>query len=405
MIFAAIDWAEDFNTVMLMDEQGRILERQRIASQADELSHLDFLLARRQPPQQVHVAIELHSSLLLDRLLRLGVNVYGLNPKCAERIRECHTPTGIKDDDRDAWSMAEYLRTAHQRLRPLKADSDQTRALKEWVGLRETLVQERTAQMQRLRSHLVRWHPHLLKAAPDLWRDWPLALLEDFPIADDFARITHKQIVQWAQGRRLRTLTLERIATAASRPSPTVAASRNPAHAAHVRFRTQAIRQLNQQIEHIDATLNERVAQHPDAFIFRSLPRAGDVTVAAMLAGFGDDRTRWSGHEEVAARWGVTPVTIQSGKHCSVRRRQACDRTLHQSWTWFAFNTVRREDCWAREEYQGKRKAGASHYTTLRGIADKWVKIAYRCWQNKTAYDEQFHRRQREARRAPRMKT
>jgi transposase len=403
MIFAAIDWAEESNFVLLMNEEGQILERIRIASQVDHLSHLDFLLARRQPSQEVHVAIELHSSLLLDRLLQLGVAVYGLNPKSAQRIRERFTPTGIKDDERDAWSMAEYLRTSYQRLRPLKPDSDETKALQEWVRLREQLVQERTVQLQRLRSHLACWHPHALQAIGDLGSRWTLDLLEEFPVADTFAALKHGQVVQWCRGRRLRMLTVERIATAASRPSPTAAAARNAIHVAEVRFRVQTLRHLNRQIDEIERTLAELVACHPDAFIFQSLPNAGDVTVATMLAGFGDDRARWSSHEEVAARWGVTPITIQSGKHCRVHRRRACDTTLRQGWTWFAFNTVRREGCWAREEYQAKRQAGAAHYTVLRGVADKWVKIAYRCWMNRTPYDEQHHQRQRELRRALRM--
>lgn len=71
-----------------------------------------------------------------------------------------------------------------------------------------------------------------------------------------------------------------------------------------------------------------------------------------MLAGFGEDRERWNGHEEVAARWGVAPITIQSGKHRTVRRRRACNRTTHQAWLWFAFNTIRKTGCWARDVYQ-----------------------------------------------------
>lgn len=403
MFFAAIDWAEESHLLLLMDEQGQVLERQRIASQVDALSHLDFLLARKQPPEQVCVALELHSSLLLDRLLRLGVGVYGLNPKCAERIRERFTPSGVKDDERDAWSMAEYLRTSYQRLRPLKPDSDDTVALQEWVRQREQLVQERTAQLQRLRSHLACWHPHALQAVKDLGNQWTLDLLDDFPTADSFAALKRRQVVRWARGRGLRMLTVERVAIAAGRPSPTAAAARNLAHAAEVRFRVSALRQLNRQIEEIDHTLADLVRRHPDAFIFQPLPRAGDVTIATMLAGFGDDRSRWDGHEEVTARWGLTPITIQSGKHRRVRCRRACDATMRQGWTWFAFNTVREEACWAREDYQAKRKTGAAHYTVLRGLADKWAKITYHCWLTRTPYDEQYYRQQRQTRQALRI--
>ena len=106
MIFAAIDWAEEKHYVVLLDEQGTVVEREWIPHEQTALAHLDWLLTHREPIDQVHVAIELHDSLLLDRLLSLGVNVYGLNPKSAKRARERFTPAGLKDDERDAWAMA-----------------------------------------------------------------------------------------------------------------------------------------------------------------------------------------------------------------------------------------------------------------------------------------------------------
>ena len=64
----------------------------------------------------------------------------------------------------------------------------------------------------------------------------------------------------------------------------------------------------------------------------------------------------------------MAPVTVQSGKHRAVHRRQACITTMHQAWLWFAFNTVRKVGCWARDDYQAKRKRGTHHYTALGGI-------------------------------------
>jgi transposase len=403
MIFAAVDWAEESHFVLVMDEQGTVLARERIRHEAFELAGLGPAVCQGHLAEEVHVAIELHSSLLLDRLLRLGVKVYGLNPKSAERARERFTPAGLKDDERDAWSLAEFLRTSHPHLRSLTPDSDRTIELQEWVGLRERLVQERTTHLQRLRSHLVNWHPQFLRAAKELNRDWALDLLERYPTADAFRKLTHAQTVKWAQGRRLRLVTVDRIAAAAYGPSPTTVPARNAAHAAEVRYRVNALRDLNTRLKEVDQTLDQKVGEHPDAFIFASFPHAGTVTVAAMLAGFGDDRTRWDGHEEVAARWGVVPVTVQSGKHRSVHRRTARDATLHQAWLWFAFNTIRKEGCWAREDYQSKRQRGAEHYTTLRAVADTWVKISYRCWYDRVPYDEALHRRHRAERQAPRM--
>lgn len=402
MIFAAIDWAEQKHYVVLLDEQGTILEREWIAHEQTDLAHLDWVLTHRGKPEEVHVAIESHDSLLLDRLLRLKVKVYGLNPKSAQRARERFTPAGLKDDERDAWAMAEFVRTSHQHLRPLTPDSEATRALCEWVDFREDLVQERTIQIQRLRDHLVRWHPHALRAARSLNRQWVLQLLESFPTADAFAAQSYRDICAWAKGRRLRSVTLDRVGAAALLPSPTGEPARNDAHAVEVHYRVDAIRAINARLAEVEKAMAQEIAKHPDAFIFQSFPHCSTATVAAMLAGFGENRDRWNGHEEVAARWGMAPVTVQSGKHRSVHRRRACDTTLHQVWLWFAFNTVRKKGCWARDDYQAKRKNGTAHYTALRAIGGQWIKIANRCWYDRVPYDEAFHQQRRAERQQPR---
>jgi transposase len=403
MIFAGIDWGEARHRVVLLDEQGQILGREWIDHEQDHLAHLDDLLAQGDVRQNVHVAIELHDSLLLDRLLRLGVKVYGLNPKSAQRARERFTPTGIKDDDRDAWSLAEFVRTSHQHLRPIQPDSEATIALQEWVSLREDLVAQRTVHLQQLRAHLVRWHPHVFKGFTDLNRQWVLDLLEAYPTADAFAALSHKQVMAWTRGRRLKLVTRHRVADAAVMASPTSQSARNAAHTVEVCHHVEAIRLLNQRLDDVEKAMEHNIAQHPDAIIFQSLPNTGTATVAAMLASFGEDRQRWQGYQELAARWGTAPITIQSGKYHAVRRRKACDHTIHQAWMWFAFNTIRKEGCWAREDYRAKRQAGSAHYATLRIIANRWVKIATSCWKERNPYDEAIHQERRAERKKPRL--
>ena len=95
MLFVGIDWAEERHRVILMDAHGTVLEHTSVTHDQPGLSHLDWLLTHDQQLTEVHVAIELHDSLLLDRLLRLGVKVYGLNPRSAERVRERFTPAGL----------------------------------------------------------------------------------------------------------------------------------------------------------------------------------------------------------------------------------------------------------------------------------------------------------------------
>ena len=43
---------------------------------------------------------------------------------------------------------------------------------------------------------------------------------------------------------------------------------------------------------------------------------------------------------------------------------------------------------WARLLYEEQRRAGQSQWGALRVLAFKWVRILWRCWRDRVAYDE-----------------
>ena len=53
---------------------------------------------------------------------------------------------------------------------------------------------------------------------------------------------------------------------------------------------------------------------HPDAVIFTSLPRAGTICAARLLAEIGDARGRFPVRDSLPCLAGVAPSTRQSGK-------------------------------------------------------------------------------------------
>ena len=65
------------------------------------------------------MGLELHDGALLSWLLGQHYIVYGVNPKSAERARTLYRPSGAKDDQGDAFILAEMVRTDAGRLRPV----------------------------------------------------------------------------------------------------------------------------------------------------------------------------------------------------------------------------------------------------------------------------------------------
>jgi hypothetical protein len=43
---------------------------------------------------------------------------------------------------------------------------------------------------------------------------------------------------------------------------------------------------------------------------------------------------------------------------------------------------------WAKAYYEQQRSRRASHQAALRALAFKWIRIAFRCWHDRTPYDE-----------------
>ena len=46
------------------------------------------------------------------------------------------------------------------------------------------------------------------------------------------------------------------------------------------------------------------------------------------------------------------------------------------------------QSVWARAYYQRQRERGKEHHAAVRALAFKWIRIVFRCWQDRVAYDE-----------------
>src|SRR4051812_45445624 len=90
---------------------------------------------------------------------------------------------------------------------------------------------------------------------------------------------------------------------------------------------------IEAQAAELTRRIKEALAQHPDAPIFTSLPRAGQIRAAALLAEIGDARGRYPDAPTLAAAAGVCPYTDESGKHRSVLFRFKADTKLRRALT------------------------------------------------------------------------
>jgi len=149
----------------------------------------------------------------------------------------------------------------------------------------------------------------------------------------------------------------------------------------------QQLRVLLQAVARFDREIAALAPTLPDYAVFASFPGAGPVFAPRLLAAFGEQRSRYQLADEVQKYTGIAPVTERSGNKCWVHWRLQCPKFLRQTFVEWAALSI--PHCyWAKAYYEQQRGRGSTHQAALRALAFKWIRIVYRCWQNRTPYDE-----------------
>jgi len=391
--FIGLDWASREHAVCVIDDTGRVGWEGRVEHSADGLAELRRRLARFGSPASLPVAIERPSGLVVDTLLDAGHPVVPIHPNALKASRPRYSAAGAKSDPGDAYILADLLRTDGHRFRPLQPLSDDTRALRALVRGRDDLVAQRVALANQLRALLERFWPGAAAIFADVDSPIALAFLSRYPTPQSAERLGDKRLSRFLTqhaycGRRAVGELLARLRAA---PPSRVSEAEAEASGEVVRSLVAVLTPLVSQIQQLSAAIAAALAQHPDGPLVQSLPRSGQVNAAQILAELGDDRTRFPTPEQLAAESGVAPVTRGSGKQRAVGFRWACNKRLRQALTTLADNS-RHASPWAAAIYTNARARGCDHPHAIRILARAWVRVLWRCWQDRRSYDVTLHR-------------
>lgn len=384
-----IDWARDDHAIAIVDAHGQQVHRSTVEHNAAGLRELLALLARARVSE---VAIERPDGPVVDALLGAGVIVVVISPNQVKNLRGRYGSAGNKDDRFDAFVLADTLRTDRARLRPRVPDSSATVALRAAVRARKDLVAHRVAVTNQLRDHLKRVFPGPLGLFADLDSPISLKFLTRFDCQDRADWLTPNRLGAWLRSVRYTGRTdaamLHQRLTAAPRGATGQA---GVAHSQITRALVATLNTLVDQIKILSEQIGQQLANHADAHIFTSLPLAGTVRAARLLAEIGDCRARFPTPEALICLAGVAPSTRQSGKMHLVGFRWSCDKNLRDAVCDFA-NDSRRANPWAADIYNRAIARGKDHPHAVRILARAWLYIIWHCWQNNTAYDPANHR-------------
>jgi len=387
-VTGGLDWSRDDHAVSVINDRGRELVRHTAEHTADGLRQLVAVLVGAGCRE---VAIERPDGPVVDALLGAGLTVVVINPNKVKNLRARYGSAGNKDDRFDAFVLADTLRTDRARLRPLIPDTPPTLALRRAVRARRDLVIHRVGLANQLRDHLKRVFPGAVGLFADIDSAISLAFLTRFTTQQQADWLTPARLGSWLskQGYSGKI-------DAAVLHARLLAAPRGPvgvdgqAHAAITRGFVTVLLVLLEQIKALTAEIETQLAAHADAHIFTSLPRAGKIRAARMLAEIGDCRAKFPTRESLTCLAGVTPSTRQSGKSHVVAFRWACDKQLRDAVCDFAGDT-RRANPWAADLYNRARSRGHDHPHAVRILARAWIRVIWRCWLDGVPYDPAKH--------------
>ncbi len=389
-----IDWASDKHDVCVLAAAGERHLAFPVLHTADGLAELVRRLKRCGAPADLPIAIERPSGVLVDTLVAASFPVVPIHPNALKATRARYRAAPGKSDPGDAYILADLLRTDGHRFRPLRAPSDATKALRAAVRTRDDLVATRVQLANQLRTLLESFWAGAATIFAAV--DSPIALdfLDTFPTPDSAARLGATRLDRFLTraaycGRRPAAELLARLRAAPASPAGPL---ERETKGQLVRALVAVLRPLVVQLRELDGLIAAHLAQHPDGSLLQSFPRTGTVNAAQILAELGEDRRRFPTAEHLAAEAGVAPVTHSSGKHRGVACRFACNKRLRQALTTWADNS-RHAHPWAHAVYAAARARGCDHPHAIRILARAWVRVLWRCWQDRTRSEPAQHRR------------
>jgi transposase len=388
-----IDWATETHQVCILDGDGGVRAELAVAHSGAGVRALVAQLARLSPEAaRIAVAIEVPRGAVIDAVLAHGCHVFAVNPKQLDRFRDRHTIAGAKDDRRDAFVLADALRTDRRAYRLLRPEEPRVTELRELSRLHGELAEEHTRLSNRLREQLLRFFPEALATCGGADEPWLWSLLERAPTPAEARRLRPSALRALLAEHRIRRVTAETLHEALQAEPLPVGPGTTAAAVTHVALLLPRLRLVHEQRaqcqRRLERTLDELAAgderEHRDVTIIRSVAGVGTLIAATMLAEAPEPLAQRD-YQTLRAHTGVAPVTRQSGKSRRVAMRRSCNPRLRTAVFHWARNSIR-FDPRARKHYDRLRQHHG-HARALRGVADRLLAMLVTMLKNGTLYD------------------
>jgi transposase len=402
-LYIGIDWSEKKHDIVVRNASGAILVQTVIKHSQEGFMELDRMREKLGVrPEECKIGLETSHNLLIDYLWGQGYSqVYVLPPSTVKSLRGRFKVSQAHDDPSDAGLIAELLRVESDSFRPWQPGSALLQTMRAQVNFVGCLTHHSVQLSNRLRSILLRYYPAALEVFSGLGAKITLELIQKYPTPQVSERITWAEFQEFAKlhrysNRRRLPACFARL----QQPRPQADLAIVSAYQAQAVILAKLLLEVEEAKQKTLHDLQQLYCQHPDYSVFHSLPAAGSFLEPALLSKFGEDRQRFPTANSLQVQAGTCPVTQQSGKRKFVSFRRTCDRDFQQLAQQWAKETLR-QSLWANAYYLQAVKHSHSKSHAIRCLANRWLAIAWRIWQDGVPYNETYHLQQHALRAQP----
>ena len=387
--FVGLDWADKKHDVCIQSQDGdtRVFD---VIQHTPESIDSWIISLHDKYDGQIAIASELDKGPIINALKKYSfVTLFAIPPLMLARYRQTFTSSGAKNDPSDAQYLLELLLNYPNKIKPISYESNELRQLRFLTEQRRFLVGERRRIVNRLINCLKQYYPQPLGWFDHRNTDLFIDFICRWPTLQKLQRARTKTIEQFfisnrCRSKRLIEMRLDAIEHAVSLTDDQAVMSSFQMLAVSL---AQQAKLLNQQIREFDSKIKGLFQEMDDYKIFASLPGAGKCLAPRLLSLMGEKREKFNSANDVQCMAGIAPVTERSGQKNWVHWRWKCSKFNRQTFVEWAEKTIK-YSYWAKVYYEKKRLKGSSHQCAVRSLAYKWIRILFRCWKNKTCYDE-----------------
>jgi transposase len=390
--YIGIDWADRKHDLCIYDGQTQTWTHRTIASTPQAIADWVSQLRKQYGEAQLVVGLEQKRGPLLYALCQYdNLVLVPINPRTVANYRKAFQPSRAKSDPIDAKLIVELMQRHGDKLDVWTAGCPKHRALRQWVESRRMLVGEKVRLTNRITASLKSYYPQVLDWFEDKHTIAFCAFLEEFPNLRSAQAASPESLREFFRSHHVvRKATIARRTEQIQQSGPPLTQDEAiilPAEAL-TKGLVALLKVVLTQLVAFEAEIEALFNSLPDAELFQALPGAGPHLAPRLLAAFGEDRSRFNSAQSFMSYVGIAPVKEESGKKHWVHWRWSCPIFLRQTFVEWV-DHARMHSGWSQAFYKQQRLAGKSHQKAIRALAYKWGRILWRCWQDKTPYNEE----------------